>query len=60
MFRRTNNRKKRGNVRENDSPTNVQSNYPTTPKARRRLNSVVNQKHGRMPASWLSKDDCEG
>lgn len=60
MFRRTNEKGKRGKVRENDFPTNKQSNYPTSPGARRRVNSRVNRKHAKLPTAWLVEDDCEG
>lgn len=55
LFKRSNNKRKRGYSRDEDS-VNVTTAYPTDPAALRRLNSQVNNKHARLPESWLTPD----
>lgn len=59
MFRRTNDRKKRGYVRETEDKSSTTTTYAPTPSSRRRVNSKVNSRFGRVPEGWYS-EDCEG
>jgi len=57
MFRRTNNKNKRGYVRDQGN-TDTTTTYANTPRSRRNVNTSVNKKHGRYPSGWYSTG-CE-
>ena len=59
-FNKSNNKSKRGFSRDQETTGGTgTTTYSGDQAANRRLNSRVNDRHARLPKSWLRKSECE-